>query len=676
MNSTHIPNNDLRGQVSLWVRENQLPSDTIQSDTSSSSENSRDEIVLRFNSEASAEWKKQRDCYVNVQIEDIKDNDNTILFTITGEKEYQEGKFARPSSPITARVKSKWTSAKWLSARRFLDSVYYALQDTIFSLDPSDIEFTKKLFHQELTWGMNAHDLYANDDITFHRMLDAVVDELPKEFHDRFRTREGESSWDYLILSRKKPLGSYSESYIGLRRVPFTIKEPHQFDGIYVLQNKKLNYLSGKPTLGAIRKLVENLIEGIDISLPNVKLGELVVKNILSLESLETKVLAKLVDMRVLPLNNADFANYSAKKRRTNGGTVGKECLLPLLDTIAEENKSEYSTIEVFEEGSRFILRAVTEKYAHVILIEVEKPSKHNELLLKASVGKKKDEQLISVVETKIDTSSIYHLRRTVQMLLDEFPAAINEAGQMGSEQHVPHDVFLAKDLNIMDPMNYIDNKECVADYLNENIKASMADPNIPYNVPFLPALHENLRENAKNPRNTSSWEVIMGGMRKGTFHAGLDNETIDFIHWVSSSKDAPPNEQLFWQSILSGKNESKVYRLIRSGIYSVQISRDDELHDSENSDSNESDSKTTLAARLLTAKLIEKLNLPNSALPLVDEGKLIRMIDEFTETYGTHKVGNGETRTITLSDVIQLQEKLERISIGLPSDDEYYPYP
>lgn len=156
---------------------------------------------------------------------------------------------------------------------------------------------------------------------------------------------------------------------------------------------------------------------------------------------------------------------------------------------------------------------------------------------------RKKDEQLINVVETKIDASSAYHLRRTVQMLLDEFPAAINEADQMGSEQHVPHDVFLAKDLDIMDPMRYIDNKECVADYLNENIKASMADPNIPYNVPFLPALHENLRENAKNPRNTSSWEVIMGSMRKGTCHAGLNDETIDFIHWVSSSKDAPPNE-------------------------------------------------------------------------------------------------------------------------------------
>lgn len=676
MNSTPIPNNDLRGQVSLWVRENQLPSDTIQSDTSSSSENSRDEIVLRFNSEASAEWKKQRDCYVNVQIEDIKDNDNTILFTITGEEEYQEGKFARPSSPITARVKSKWTSAKWLSVRRFLDSVYYALQDTIFSLDPSDIEFTKKLFHQELTWGMNSHDLYANDDITFHRMLDAVVDELPKEFHDRFRTREHESSWDYLILSRKKPLGSYSESYIGLRRVPFTIKEPHQFDGIYVLQNKKLNYLSGKPTLGAIRKLVENLIEGIDISLPNVKMGGLAVKNILSLDSLETKVLEKLVDMRMLPLNDTDFANYYAKKRRTNGGTVGKECLLPLLDTIAEENKSEYSTINTFGERSGFVLHAVTEQYAHVILIEVEKLGNHNELLLKASVGKKKDEQLISVVETKIDTSSTYHLRRTVQMLLDEFPAAINEAGQMGSEQHMLREDFIAKGLNIMDPMRYIDNKECVADYLNENIEASMADPNIPYDVPFLPALHENLRENAKNPRNTSSWEVIMGSTRKSTYPAGLDDGTIDFIHWVSSSKDAPPNEQLFWQSIMSGINESKLYCLIRSGIYIVQISRDDELHDSENSEANESDSKTTLAGKLLTAKLIEKLNLPNSALPLVDEGKLVRMIDEFTETYGTHNVGNGETKVITLSDVIQRWEKLERLSMGLPSDDEYYPYP
>lgn len=677
MNSTPIPNNDLRAQVSLWVRENQLPSDTIQSDTSSSSENSRDEIVLRFNSEASAEWKKQRDCYVNVQIEDIKDDDNTILFTITGEEEYQEGKFARPSSPITARVKSKWTSAKWLSARRFLDSVYYALQGTIFSLDPSDIEFTKKLFHQELTWGMNAHDLYANDDITVYRMLDAVVDELPKELHDRFQTRERESVWDYRILSRKKPLGSYSESYIGLRRVPFTIKEPHQFDGIYVLQNKKLNYLSGKPTLGAIRKLVENLIEGIDISLPNVKLGGLAVKNILSLDSLETKVLEKLVDMRVLPLNNADFANYYAKKRRTNGGTVGKECLLPLLATIAEENKSEYSTIDAFGERSGFTLHAVTEQYAHVILIEVEKLGKHNELLLKASVGEKKDEQLINVVETKIDTSSTYYLRRAVQMLLDEFPAAINEAAQMGSEQHMLREDFIAKGLNIMDPMKYIDNKECVADYLNENIMASMTDPNIPYNVPFLPALHENLRENAKNPRNTSSWKVIMDSMRKGTYPAGLNDETIDFIHWVSSSKDAPPNEQVFWQSILLGTNESKLYSsLIRSGIYSVQTSRDDELYDSENIGANEIDGKTTLAARFLTAKIIEKFNLPNSALPLVDEGKLIRMIDEFTETYGTHNIGNGETRTITLSDVIQLQEKLERISIGLPSDDEYYPYP
>lgn len=51
-------------------------------------------------------------------------------------------------------------------------------------------------------------------------------------------------------------------------------------------------------------------------------------------------------------------------------------------------------------------------------------------------------------------------------------------------------------------------------------------------------------------------------------------------------------------------------------------------------------------------------------------------MIDEFTETYGTHNVGNGETKVITLSDVIQRWEKLERLSMGLPSDDEYYPCP
>lgn len=118
------------------------------------------------------------------------------------------------------------------------------------------------------------------------------------------------------------------------------------------------------------------------------------------------------------------------------------------------------------------------------------------------------------------------------------------------------------------------------------------------------------------------------------------------------------------------------MYRLIRSGIYSIQVSRNDELHNSENSDAKEGGDKTTLAARFLTAKIIEKLDLPNSALPLVNEGKLVRMIDEFTETYGTHNVGNGETKVITLSDVIQRWEKLERISMGLPSDDEYYPYP
>ena len=60
----------------------------------------------------------------------------------------------------------------------------------------------------------------------------------------------------------------------------------------------------------------------------------------------------------------------------------------------------------------------------------------------------------------------------------------------------------------------------------------------------------------------------------------------------------------------------------------------------------------------LVTANLIEKfnppkLNLPNSFLPLVGEGKLINMIDEFTKKYGIHNVGDGETKIVTLSDVI-----------------------
>ena len=51
----------------------------------------------------------------------------------------------------------------------------------------------------------------------------------------------------------------------------------------------------------------------------------------------------------------------------------------------------------------------------------------------------------------------------------------------------------------------------------------------------------------------------------------------------------------------------------------------------------------------LVTASLIEKFNLPNSFLPLAGKCKLVNMIDEFTEAYGTHNVGNGEARTITL---------------------------
>lgn len=81
-----------------------------------------------------------------------------------------------------------------------------------------------------------------------------------------------------------------------------------------------------------------------------------------------------------------------------------------------------------------------------------------------------------------------------------------------------------------------------------------------------------------------------------------------------------------------------------------------------------------TLTARLFTAKLIEKLNLPNSDLPLVDEGKLINMIDEFTKKYGIHNVGDGETKIVTLSDVIQRRKRLEEVFIQHPSDDEY-PY-
>lgn len=47
-------------------------------------------------------------------------------------------------------------------------------------------------------------------------------------------------------------------------------------------------------------------------------------------------------------------------------------------------------------------------------------------------------------------------------------------------------------------------------------------------------------------------------------------------------------------------------------------------------------------------------------------------MIDEFTEACGTHNVGNGETKTITLDDVIQNWKRLEEVSAQYPSDNEY----
>lgn len=98
---------------------------------------------------------------------------------------------------------------------------------------------------------------------------------------------------------------------------------------------------------------------------------------------------------------------------------------------------------------------------------------------------------------------------------------------------------------------------------------------------------------------------------------------------------------------------------------------------ENEDNDVNVGDDRMMLVTASLIGKFNPpKLNLHNSFLPLVGEGKLVRMIDEFTETYGTHNVGNGETKVITLSDVIQRWEKLERLSMGLPSDDEYYPYP
>ena len=121
-----------------------------------------------------------------------------------------------------------------------------------------------------------------------------------------------------------------------------------------------------------------------------------------------------------------------------------------------------------------------------------------------------------------------------------------------------------------------------------------------------------------------------------------------------------------------------KPYKHIpKKGVVVLESSTTSNNLENENNDVNVGDDRMMLVTASLIGKLNPpKLNLHNSFILLADEGKLVNMIDEFTEACGTHNVGDGETRTITLSDVIQLQEKLERISIGLPSDDEYYPYP
>ena len=354
--------------------------------------------------------------------------------------------------------------------------------------------------------------------------------------------------------------------------------------------------------------------------------------------------------------------------------TVEQDHMLHLLEDITEENQSKYSIIKALDTGDRLKLYAATEQGANVILVEIGKPSDDNRLSISVSVGEK-DKQLINVAETKINASSTHSLQNTVQTLLDEFTTAIKDAEEMCSE-HIPPNIqleeFIDNSINIMDPMNYLDDKKHVADFLKENIEASMSDPNIPYGMPFILALYEDLQKNAKDSRNASSWEVVMGSMKKGTEPIDHNNETIDFIHWVLGGKDAPLNEKLFWQSIISYNHEAQLCRLIRSGVYTVQVNHNNP--EKRDSDTRVGDDRMTLTARLFTAKLIEKLNLPNSALPLVDEGKLINMIDEFTKKYGIHNVGDGETKIVTLSDVIQHRKRLEEVFIQHPSDDEY-PY-
>ena len=94
---------------------------------------------------------------------------------------------------------------------------------------------------------------------------------------------------------------------------------------------------------------------------------------------------------------------------------------------------------------------------------------------------------------------------------------------------------------------------------------------------------------------------------------------------------------------------------------------------ENENNDVNVGDDRMMLVTASLIGKFNPpKLNLHNSFILLADEGKLVNMIDEFTEACGTHNVGNGETKTITLDDVIQNWKRLEEVSAQYPSDNEY----
>ena len=117
-----------------------------------------------------------------------------------------------------------------------------------------------------------------------------------------------------------------------------------------------------------------------------------------------------------------------------------------------------------------------------------------------------------------------------------------------------------------------------------------------------------------------------------------------------------------------------KPYKHIpKKGVVMSESSTTSNSPENDNNDVNVGDDRMML----VTANLIEKfnppkLNLHNSFILLAGEGKLVNMIDEITEACGTHNVGNGETKTITLDDVIQNWKRLEEVSAQYPSDNEY----